>query len=833
MNQQLLIYISLSKRKFFYFISFTFFILFFSFSQAYAAQQTIPLNIDHLDSMLRASRPDVYSATNNMLQKVNFPNYPKRYGRCYKTQDLMQGFAREFKRECIDKNVLNLKNYVQSFPVAIGGMSDQINKELNRCIKNFENTSITPEKTARLVGECYLAARGLNELKGNTQGKINQLSGVKSEIEKRAPTDETLMGLLTGLATCNLKAMVTAGDMTERDKEFKKREIDIFLGLPGTIKSAAMDTTSNLLHLTDILVKYGLESFQMKDYSSFDNLFNTLEQINMSEMLAKTSKELLKKVSIGALGRNRALEEKGEHIVSVMNSCQPSKALNELEIYRNMVKQEFLEQRWSITKAEKNMWCNAYYLKFDKMSIWEKSKLLSINTVEGHEYREWSNTISAHEDLIKTITKIYNEFTPEKIALARKKEKHERDLIEKLIKETTSLVTNQCANEDLETYLNEVEMTKKRLIRARDSKCGITGLADEFQLEKFVQILDDLKAMTELQLKYRKETLDRVKNLLSFCKPSEALHVLTNAKEEMNKLKLFRKKITTDLVSVKSKQHTTQKMEPLLQSENNDNLLKTPQVGDRVPGLPDEVSSVNRSNTEQYIQTNVATLPKQTIDDLDKWSITSLEKWSIDDLWKLSIDDLKELSIDDIKAFEKNISESIIQGHDQCYADKFSHLEKQLKSDEKYLEGFLKKIDAEIQPIRRASDDCNGRSTSYHLQNIRKQLSTLQCNSAPGILLRLKEVDLLETVSGSAAYPKITALLAARACEVRQRFWGYGQGCFTEKKIADLEAEDGTTINCGDKCILCPKGFIQGIYNGSKVCIKCPKGKHFRNGCCR
>lgn len=160
------------------------------------------------------------------------------------------------------------------------------------------------------------------------------------------------------------------------------------------------------------------------------------------------------------------------------------------------------------------------------------------------------------------------------------------------------------------------------------------------------------------------------------------------------------------------------------------------------------------------------------------------------------------------------------------------------------MEAFLKEIDAGIQPARKALLDCESMKIFTDLKKLKEKLAKKQCKGALGISMRLKEVELLEKTidpkncSGEAKKecdiaPTTTSPQAARQCEVRQRFWGYGHGCFGEEKIATLKAEDGTTINCTTECNYCPKGYNKAVYKGYEGCVKCPKGKHFSNGCCR
>ena len=177
---------------------------------------------------------------------------------------------------------------------------------------------------------------------------------------------------------------------------------------------------------------------------------------------------------------------------------------------------------------------------------------------------------------------------------------------------------------------------------------------------------------------------------------------------------------------------------------------------------------------------------------------------------------------------------------DQCP----SNPEKTALKDD--IEVFLKKIDSEIQPARKALHDCKGMSVFSDLKNLKAQLIKEQCDSAPGISIRLKEIEFLEKTidpkncSGEAEKacdiaPNTTSVKTGEFYGVSDRFWGFGgTHCYTSEEASKSAAVEGRTIKAsGDKCTKCPKGFGRAVYNGSEACIKCPEGKHYSNGCCR
>lgn len=62
--------------------------------------------------------------------------------------------------------------------------------------------------------------------------------------------------------------------------------------------------------------------------------------------------------------------------------------------------------------------------------------------------------------------------------------------------------------------------------------------------------------------------------------------------------------------------------------------------------------------------------------------------------------------------------------------------------------------------------------------------------------------------------------------------YGCGERCATS--VNDFRPEDGYTKvrDTGKPCVICPKGYAKKSYNGSDVCVQCPRGKGFRDGCC-
>lgn len=741
---------SLNILLFRYRLIFVLLLFLFGYSQVYSA----PSDLTQVKVWILDQRPP----NPKTPFKLKLPEYPSWYGRCPSSIDIVAGFALAFKRECIDEvatsNIKNLGAALESTRIA----PRKVRNIIQQCVKNIEYNEVTPQNIARAYKECNKAVKDIKEKVEGLKKSTNELLDVTS-IKALASFAGVAEELVTTSLTCTLKSMLTSSDMTERQRQDVKEGVDTFLSFKGKIKGG-IDLASYVSTMAVTLAENGLELFQSKDVNDLEDLLGELDKVSISKMVKENLEQFAKSMRRGEWGRTLTLEEKGLEIVDLMNSCQVNRAMEDLEIYTNMVRQEFLEQRWAITKAEKSLWCGAFVRKYEKMTPRQKNLFLArpfgdiepnpntlipaempaYNPPRAHWYKQLDN----HKFLIKKITSIYDEFSSDKIEAARREEKRERTLIKEIAEKAISIAEKQCVDTNSENYFTELNVTKRRLKRAINSTCGTAGLAKEYQLPMLVRILDFIKTNTEAQLKIRKETVDEVNSLLSFCKPFEANRVLEKARSKLDLMKPEQLKVAVLLKNYRNK---------------------------------------------------------------DDWAVF-------------------------VPSSETNVT-SGIDGYDQCYASTFLKIEKKLKNQQEEIEIFLKKIDAKIQPIRRAGDDCNGRSTSYHLQNIRKQLTSLQCNSAHGISLRLKEIDLLETVFGSVTYPKITAVISARECDVWQRFWGYAHGCFTEDKIAKLEAEDGTTIKCDTECILCPKGFNSAIYNGSKVCAKCPKGKHFRNGCCR
>lgn len=62
--------------------------------------------------------------------------------------------------------------------------------------------------------------------------------------------------------------------------------------------------------------------------------------------------------------------------------------------------------------------------------------------------------------------------------------------------------------------------------------------------------------------------------------------------------------------------------------------------------------------------------------------------------------------------------------------------------------------------------------------------------------------------------------------------YGCGERCSTS--VHDFRPEDGYTKvrDTGKPCSICPKGSTRESYQGSEVCVQCPSGKRFRDGCC-
>lgn len=768
-----------------------------------------PLNLNGFKEWIQRQRPP------EPTFKPKLPKYPEWYGSCPGTADLLSRFAREFKKECVDETYNSTIKSLGESLKAVGVYPQKVQKVIHQCVDNVENVKIIPLEVAKSLNECNKAVKDIKEKAKGLHKQITTSSKISSlkELDSFAGISEKIA---TTALTCTFKAMLTSGDMSERQRQDVKKNVDRLLSVKGKIVDLGTVAVN--------LAENGLEFVNSENITDIESVFTAYDKISFSDILKEKGNQFLEATEGEEERRIRKLKEKGMEIAHLMNSCQVDLAFEDLEIYDNMVDQEFLEQRWAISKAEKGMLCSAYAgnRKYERMTrdqqIWFTQRL--DNNTEPNPYglkpfdwpshnpprSIWYRALDKHQIFINEMESVYSEFSPDKVASARKKEKSERALIKRLIEKTNSLVSGQCVVKDEGSYLEELEMTQKRIKRARNSNCGKLGLADEFQLEKLIQILDALKAITKLQTKTRKDTTDRIKELLTFCKPSEAFRVLENAQEKMAKEKLFRDKIAIELAILKGRPQT-------------DHRIKSPQQRE------EKGSSVGASNTVLHAQNNVPALSEW------EWNMLSIKA-----LEHLSAGDLEKLLIDDIKAVEKKIDAKLnIDSYDKCHSDIPPIFEKQIKDDEKWLESFLKRIDADIQPIRKAIHDCNGMSVAPNLQNIKKQLTQMRCDSAPGISVRLRDVDLLEKVIGPSAVPSTTAIEPGKWYSLYDSM-GTDQAshCLTADEKAAYDAKKDVSTSAGSgTCTKCPKGFDRAVYNGSEACIKCPEGKHFSNGCCR
>lgn len=162
------------------------------------------------------------------------------------------------------------------------------------------------------------------------------------------------------------------------------------------------------------------------------------------------------------------------------------------------------------------------------------------------------------------------------------------------------------------------------------------------------------------------------------------------------------------------------------------------------------------------------------------------------------------------------------------------------------MEAFLKEIDAGIQPARKALRDCEGMNIFTDLKKMKAKLEKKRCQGTRGISMRLKEIEFLQkTIDPKNCFGEIK-----KECDIMPSIESGKEGndyslyswlgsdhashCLTANEAQVINDNDETWTSApGDKCVKCSKGFTQGLYNGSKVCIMCPKEKHYRNGCCR
>lgn len=162
------------------------------------------------------------------------------------------------------------------------------------------------------------------------------------------------------------------------------------------------------------------------------------------------------------------------------------------------------------------------------------------------------------------------------------------------------------------------------------------------------------------------------------------------------------------------------------------------------------------------------------------------------------------------------------------------------------IEVILKKIDAEIQPARKALHDCEGMSIFSDLRALKTRLTKIQCNSANGISIRLKEIDRLEKTidpencSGKGKKecdiaPSTTAIEPGKWYSLYDWMGTDGAAhCLTADEKAAYAAKKGVSVSAGEgSCQKCPKGFERAVYDGSESCVKCSEGKNFSSGCCR
>lgn len=694
------------------------------------------------------------------------PAYPDWYGSCPNTADLMTGFGREFNRECVAEiYTSNIKSIGQSLE-ATRTFPDEVRNVISLCLEKMDTKNLSPEKMAKKLKQCTDAAKDIKEKADGVLEQGSDLSAVSSK-EELASFVGMAEGLAMSLSTCTLKAMFTSGNMTERQKKDVKQEIDSFIGVL-LVLPAGLNVASHVSQMAVTIAENGLEHFQTENINDLEDVLIGLDKLSVADVAKKQADEFLKSMRSGVWGRNLTLEEKGQEISLLMNSCQVNEALDDLEIYQNMVKQEFLEQRWAITKDEKNLWCAAQARGYDKMNTEDEKWAFLTGSTDGltpnspdfakHFNRErdwWRRDLKNHKDLIEKISNVYEEFSHDKIESARQEEQRERALIEQLTERTFSLVDNQCRDVNTDSYLQDLDMTGRRLVRARDSNCGQAGLAAEYKLDMLVRILDIMKKQTDSQLKIRQETVAEINNLLSFCKTSEAQKALEDARGKMEEMKSDRQRI--------------------------DQALANQKTGD----------------TPSVI-----------------WAPGNVE----------------------------------IEGFDRCYASTFSMLERQIADEQDITEGFLKKIDADIQPARRALENCEGPSVLSGLRETRAQLAAKQCNSAPGISVRLREIDILEKAldpkncsgqgkAGCSITPMTAPADPGKYYQISATFWGSDGAahCLTSAEAAAMNAKSDTTaslIGDGGSCPKCPAGFDLKQENGSAICVKCPEGKRYSNGCC-
>ncbi len=729
-------------------------------------QPTAP-SFTGLKDWIQAQRPPKTS----LDSEFKLPAYPDWYGRCSNPADLMTGFAREFKRECIDEISRSTIKSIGEGLEATRTFSNEVRSVISLCTEKIDDRNLSPKIMAQKLIQCNNAAKDIKQKADGALEQGNKLSDVSSREQLTA-----FLGiaekLTVSLSTCTLKAMLTADDMTERQKKDRKEEVDSILRMWQALP-AGFDAASHMSQMAATIAKNGLEYFQTEKINDLEDVLIGLDKLSISETARKQGEEFLKSLRFGAFGRNLTLAEKGQEIALLMNSCQVNQAMSNLEIFRNMVSQEFLEQRWAITKDEKNLWCAAQARGYDRIfSNNDKWAFLTGSTIglsPSHsdfakyynpERDRWRDDLKTQQNLIKKISKVNEEFSLKKIQAARQQEKRERTLIMQLTDKTISLVDDQCKDVSTNGYFQELDMTGKRLVRARDSNCGQAGLAAEYKLDMLVRILDIIKKQTDTQLNIRQETVAEINSHLSFCKPSEAQRALEAARKKMDAMKPDRQKIDDELAKLKSK---------------------------------------------------------------DK------------------------KSTDTIPAFRSSDTANIA-GYDRCYASTFSMAERQIKDEQNYLEVFLKKIDAEIQPARRALEKCEGSTVLPGLHKTRTRLTAKQCNSAPGITLRLREIHLLEQMlapekckasgrTGCLVTPDTVTVQPGKYYKISTTFWGSDGGahCLTEAEAKALNAQNSTNaslIGDGSSCTTCPKGFRLVNDNSSQLCVQCPKGKSFSNGCC-
>lgn len=433
--------------------------------------------------------------------KENLPKYPEWIGSCPGTADLLVGFAKEFKIECIDETYNStIKSLGESLEVA-GLYPQKVQKVIQPCFDSVGNAKGTALEVAVSLNECNKA---INDIKEKAKGlhkqatEISKISSLK-KLDSFTGMSETFV---TTALICTLKAMLTSGDMTTRQKQDVKKNVDNLLSVPGKI-SAGYNIVSDLGKMAVTLAENGLEFVNSDEITDLESLLIKLDKISFYDMVKEKGNQLLDSVQFEDEKRIQELKKKGMEIVHLMNSCQVDLALEDLEIFNNMVDQEFLEQRWAITKVEKGMWCSAFEgnNKYDRMN--DKQKVMFIGRRPGNTEpppstdslywpqhnpprSTWYSQIDKHKKIINEMERVYAEFSPNKVASARKKEQRGRSLIDRLIEKANSVITNQCIDKDKDAYIKDLEITKDRLIRANESNCGKAGLGKEFQLSKFI-----------------------------------------------------------------------------------------------------------------------------------------------------------------------------------------------------------------------------------------------------------------------------------------------------------------------------------------------------------